>query len=76
MNFSTLSEIHAEKARLRRKLKKQEKKLLRDWERIEDSWRIFGKIASIGNRMFSSATLAWGIRMGYRLVSLVFPKKQ
>ena len=76
MSFSTLAEIRAEKARLRRKAKKQEKKLLRDWERIEYSWRIFGRIASIGRRMFSSASVIWGIEMGYKIVSMFFSKKE
>jgi len=74
--ISTLSEIRSEKARLHRKIKKQEKRLARDWERIEDSWRFFSKIAKIGNRLFSSATLFGGLKMGYKIISHFFSKKK
>ena len=78
MNYSqisTLSEIRTEKARLHRKIKKQEKRLLSDWERIEDSWRIFNKIAKIGKWLFSSSSLLGSIDLGYKIISHFFSKK-
>ena len=79
MNYnqiSTLSDIYIEKARLYRKIQKQEKRLARDWERIEDSWQIFGKIARIGNRLLSSASLLASIDLGYKIASHFFLKKK
>ena len=61
--FSNMSEILAEKARLTRKIKKQEKVLMRDWERIEHGWRFLGKIS----RLFSSSLLMKGIDFFSRL---------
>jgi len=76
LNFEpSLSGIRTEKARLHRKIKKQEKRLVHDWERIEDSWRIFSKIAEIGNRLFSSSSLLGSLDLGYKIISRFFPKK-
>jgi hypothetical protein len=74
--IGTLSDIQVEKERLRRKIAKQEKRMERDWKRIEDSWRFVGKIASIGNKLFSSASLLGGIKLGMKLVSHLFSRKR
>jgi len=74
--ISKLSELRAEKARLHRKIKKQEKRLVRNWKRIEYSWRFFGKIAKIGKRLFSSTLLLENIEMGYKFISRFFSKKK
>jgi len=76
LNFEpSLNGIRAEKARLHRKLQKQEKRLERDWERIEDSWRFFNNITKIGNRLLSSVSLISGLDLGYKILSHYFPKK-
>ncbi len=74
--ISTVSEIQAEKERLRRKIRKSEKKLANDWNRIEDSWQIVSKIAGLGSRLFSSASLLGGVELGYKLISHFFSKKK
>ena len=74
--ISTMNDIHAEKERLHRKIKKQGKKLKNDWERIEKSWSIVGKIAGLGNRLFSSLSLLGGAELGYKIISYFFPDKK
>ena len=74
--ISTLTGIHAEKERLRRKIKKQERKLAADWEQIEKSWRIVGIIAGLGSRLFSSFSLLGGAELGYKIISYFFPEKK
>ena len=70
--FSTIGEVLAEKARLKRKIKKQEKRLERDWERIEDGWRIFGKIS----QYLSSSLLMKSLEIGFNFVSKFFQDKR
>ena len=74
--FSTLNEVLAEKARLHRKIKKQEKILAHDWERIEESWQILVKITQTGSRLFSSSILMQGIELGYNFILNFFSKKK
>ena len=74
--ISTLTGIHAEKERLRRKIKKQEKKLTADWEQIEKGWRIVSIIAGFGSRLFSSFSLFGGVELGYKIISYFFPEKK
>ena len=74
--ISTLTGIHAEKERLHRKLKKQEKKLAADWEQIEKSWRIVNKIAGLGSRLLTSFSLMGGVELGYKIISYFFPEKK
>ncbi len=73
--LSSLDEILAEKERLRRKIKKQEKKVSSDWERIEDGWRIVGKITGVLGNLFSSASLLGSAELGYKIFSHFFSKK-
>jgi len=74
--ISTLTGIHAEKERLRRKIKKQEKRLTADWEQIEKSWHIVSKIAGLGNRLLTSFSLMGGAELGYKMISYFFPGKK
>ncbi len=74
--ISTLAEIRAEKERLRWKIKKQEKKLGRDWERIEEGWRIVNKIAGWASSLISSASMLGSVEIGYKLLSHFFSKKK
>ena len=74
--FSSLRDIQFEKDRLRRKIKKQEKTLTYDWERIEENWRIVNKIVGTINNFFSSATIIGGVELGYKLISHLFQKKR
>ena len=72
----TMSDIRAEKERLRRKIKKQEKKLKNDWEHIEKSWNVVGKIVGLGSRLLSSLSLLGGAELGYKIISYFFPEKK
>ena len=74
--ISSLTGIHAEKERLRRKIRKQEKKLETDWEQIAKKWRIVSRITGMGSKLFSSFSLLGGAELGYKIISYFFPEKK
>ncbi len=74
--FSSLKEIRAEKEYLCKKINRQEKKLAKDWSRIEDSWKIVHKIMSMAGNLISSASVLGGMEIGYKLLSHFFSKKK
>ncbi len=74
--YSSFSDISAEKDRLRRKIRKQEQVLTKDWERIEDGWKLFNKIGGIVGNLASSATIVGGADIGYRILSHFLKKKK
>ena len=74
-HFSSLKDIQAEKERLRRKIRKQEKILDSDWKRIENSWKVVGKITGVVGNLFTSASLLGSMELGYKIFSFLFSKK-
>jgi hypothetical protein len=70
-----LEDICAEKERLNRKIKRQERTLERDWKKIEDAWQIVDKITQTGERLFSSASILGGAELGYRIISHFLKRK-
>jgi len=73
--LSTRSGILAEKLRLQRKLKKQEKKLAQSWENIEESWQVVDRIYDVGGKLFSSAVME-GVEFGYKTLCHFLSKKK
>ena len=72
--ISTKSELLAEKARLKRRLEKQERRVARSWGKIEDDWQFVYKLIFMCKNLFSSSF--WGnIELGFKSVTSFFSKK-